>query len=81
MAKTETGRRLTAAHLKQQEALRAGVLADVIKLWPIWDPLDPSSYKKFEDAMVVLVRQRSTQSAALAARYVQMFAEAETGGD
>ena len=80
MARTAEGKLLTDLHRRQQLALRASVVRDVMKLWPIWVPSDPGSYARFEDAMVLLVQSRSVQSAALSARYYQNFREAEIGG-
>ena len=81
MARTPEGTQLTNLHRRQQLALRAATIKDVVKLWPIWQPSDPISYQRFEDAMVLLVQSRSRQSAALAARYYEQFREAEIGGE
>ena len=77
MALTATGRRLTANHRRQQLALRAKVIREVMRLWPAWRPKDPSSFKAFEDAMVILTQARSEQSAAIAARYLEQFRRVE----
>lgn len=77
MAITATGRRLTANHRRQQLALRAKVIREVMTLWPAWQPKDPGSFKAFEDAMVLLVQSRSQQSAAIAADYLQRFRRVE----
>lgn len=77
MAMTKAGTALTEAHRLQQLALRASVVRDVAKLWPLWRPSDPASYEAFETAMALLVQSRSQQSWALAARYYQMFAGLE----
>jgi len=77
VAITEAGRRLTQLHRRRQLALRAKVVREVMYLWPAWRPKDPSSFKAFEDAMVLLVQSRSRQSAALAATYLRDFQRAE----
>jgi len=77
VARTAEGKLLTDLHRRQQLALRASVVRDVMKLWPAWQPSKPDSYQAFERAMVLLVQSRSVQSAALAARYAEMFRSAE----
>lgn len=77
MAVTESGKRLTQLHRRRQLALRAKVIREVMALWPAWQPKDPSSFKAFEDAMVLLVQSRSVQSAAIAADYLQRFRRVE----
>ncbi|HEY5474703.1 MAG TPA: hypothetical protein VIK32_16130, partial [Candidatus Limnocylindrales bacterium] len=77
MARTAEGRILTDLHRRQQGALRASVVRDVMKLWPAWQPSQPESYQAFERAMVLLVQSRSAQSAALAARYYEMYRAVE----
>lgn len=77
MAITDIGRRLTANHRRQQLALRAKVIREVMLLWPAWKPKEPSSFKAFEDAMVVLMQSRSRQSAAIAASYLDQFRRIE----
>jgi len=78
MARTPEGTRLTALHRRQQLALRAAVVRDAMKLWPAWQPSRPDSYRTFEHAMVLLVQSRSRQSAALAARYYEMYRAIES---
>jgi hypothetical protein len=80
MAVTAAGAALTEAHRLQQLALRASVVRDVAKLWPMWQPSDPASYEAFETAMALLVQSRSEHSWALAARYYEMFAGLESPG-
>src|SRR5450830_617374 len=77
MARTAEGRMLTDLHRRQQLALRASVVRDVMKLWPAWQPSKPDSYQAFERALVLLVQSRSVQSASLAAHYAEMFRAAE----
>ena len=77
MAATKAGAALTETHRLQQLALRASVVRDVAKLWPMWTPSNPGSYQAFETAMALLVQSRSRQSWALAARYYEMFSGLE----
>ena len=77
MARTAEGRLLTDLHRRQQMALRASVVRDVMKLWPAWQPSKPDSYQAFERAMVLLVQSRSVQSATISARYYEMYRAAE----
>jgi hypothetical protein len=77
VAITAAGRRLTQMHRRQQLALRAKVIRDVVQLWPAWQPKDPSSYRAFEDAMVLLAQSRSQQSAAIAAAYLEQYRRVE----
>jgi hypothetical protein len=79
MARTPEGKLLTELHRKQQLALRARVVRDVMRIFPAWRPSDPKSYEAFAEAMVLMVKSRSTESAALAARYFELFRAVETG--
>jgi hypothetical protein len=78
MARTAQGAALTAAHRQAQLALRAQVIRDVIKLYPAWRPSDPASYQAFEEALVLLTQARIKDSAAIAARYYELFALADS---
>lgn len=80
MARTPLGTALTQSHRRQQLALRASVVRDVMKLWPAWQPSKPDSYQAFERALVLLVQSRSVQSAAISARYYQLFRAADAPG-
>jgi len=77
VAITAAGKALTNLHRRQQLALRAQVIREVMQLWPAWQPMPPDSVKAFEQAMVLLVQSRSKQSAAIAARYLERFRQAE----
>ena len=79
MALNAETRRLTQVHLRLQLGLRAAVIRDIIRLFGTWDPFDRESLDKVSLAVYVLAQQRSTNSAALAARYFQMFKEADMG--
>jgi hypothetical protein len=77
MARTPESTALTAAHLAQQAGVRASVMRDVIRLFPMWDPDEPASWGRFVQAVTLLVQQRGTMSSALAARYYAMFRAAD----
>jgi hypothetical protein len=70
---------LTSAHARAQLGLRASVIRDLIKLFPMWDPFDAASYDRFLTAVALLAEARSANSAALAARYYQMYKAADAG--
>jgi hypothetical protein len=69
--------RLTQAHLAAQLGIRASVLRDILRLMPLWNPFEPGSLEAFSAAVTLLAQQRSLDSAALAARYFQMFREVD----
>lgn len=79
MALNAETERLTAAHLAAQLGLRASVIRDIMRLAPMWDPFSPESLDAFVLAVVALAQSRSIDSAALAARYFEMFKEADLG--
>lgn len=76
---TTRQQRLTSRHMAQQLGLRAAVLRDIIKLYPMWQLNDPASYERFVEAMTLLVQSRATNSAALAARYFRMYKDVDLG--
>lgn len=78
MATTQQ-QRLTSRHLATQLGLRASVIRDIIKLYPMWQLNDPDSYDRFVEAVTLLVQTRATNSAALASRYFQMYRELDLG--
>lgn len=45
----------------------------------MWNPFQPGSLEAFAAAVTLLAQQRSVNSAALAARYFEMFKEADLG--
>ena len=79
MARTRQGALLTDLQLRQQLGLRAATVRDIIKLYPIWDLADPASYERFVNAVIVLTQAWARNSAALAARYYEMFRNIDTG--
>ncbi len=79
MARTKEGAQLTIGHLRQQLALRAATIKDIVKLFPLWDPGNEASFDPFVAAMIALAQVRSQTSAAMASRYYQMFRAVELG--
>ena len=79
MARTPEGTQLTNLHRRQQLALRAATIKDIVRLYPMWNLDDPASYERFVKAVTLLVQARATNSAALAARYYQLFKAADLG--
>lgn len=79
MARTAAANALTALHQRQQKALCATALQELFKLFPVWTPGDTASYQALEDALVLLIGARGQQSAALAAKYYDLFRLAEMG--
>ncbi len=77
MARTKEGAALTEVQRRRQLGLRAATIRDIIRLWPMWDLDDPSSYDRFVDAVIVLTQSRARDSAVLAARYYEMFKDVE----
>jgi hypothetical protein len=84
VAATALGTQLTELHYRQQTALRAKVLQDVLKLWPAVDvsSIDAvtSTWPAFEQALLTLIQARYGNSAGLAVRYYDMFRAAEGVG-
>ena len=77
MARTAAGATLSALHREDQLALRAKVLRAVMRLFPIWDPSDPASYRRFEEALVILTRAGYDDSAFIAQRFYEQFRAVE----
>ncbi|MET0419507.1 MAG: hypothetical protein ABW022_26125 [Actinoplanes sp.] len=80
MAKTAAGAELTAAHHAAQLAVRAGSIANLIKLWQIVDPANLSgTIDVFVQAAVLLAGSGFDESAGTAARYYSLFRQVEGG--
>jgi hypothetical protein len=81
VAATTLGTQLTELHYRQQVALRAQTLQQVLRLWPAVDvsTIDTvtSTWPAFEEALLTLIKARYGNSAGLAARYYQVFRAAE----
>ncbi|MEU5950335.1 hypothetical protein ABZ793_32995 [Micromonospora sp. NPDC047465] len=78
MARTIAGAQLTVAHRQAQLALRADVLADLTRLWTLFDAGDlEATFTRFAAAAEILIRQRHGDSAGLAAAYFERFRSAE----
>ena len=74
---------LTAQHRTAQLALRALVLRDVTRLWPLWRAGRVATYGEFADAAAALIQARHLESAGLGAAYYRAFrrAAAVAGAD
>lgn len=81
MASTTLGAQLTELQYRQQVALRAGVMADTLRLTPALDlsSIDAitATWDPFEQAASTLVDARYGNSSGIAARYFEMFRSAE----
>ncbi|HSV92146.1 MAG TPA: hypothetical protein VLH81_03680 [Desulfobacterales bacterium] len=77
MARTAAGAALTALHQRSQLALRAALLRDLARLWPMFDPATFGTFDRFTGVATVLLTMRHRDSAALAARYLSAFRMAE----
>lgn len=77
MSRTAAGAALTITHRRQQLALQAQTIRDLLALWPAWNPRDQASWDRFVVLATTLVRLRNGQSAGLAAGYFDRFRVAE----
>ncbi|MFC6090867.1 hypothetical protein [Saccharothrix lopnurensis] len=80
MAGTVRGRELTDQQRRDQLAIRARMLADIIELWQLLDPEQPAETTAswLGQAVPAVLRYRS-ESARSAATYYDAFRHAETG--
>ena len=81
MARTRQGELLTQLHRQQQMALRAAIVREVVRLYPMWQPSDPASFGAFQDVMVLLTQSGAQRSAALSAAYYRLFRAVEVPSD
>lgn len=80
MARTSAGAELTAAHHAAQLAVRAGSIANLVKLWRIVDPTDlRNTIDVFVSAAVLLAGSGFDESAGTAQRYYGLFRRVEGG--
>jgi hypothetical protein len=80
MARTPAGAELTTAHHAAQLAVRAGSIANLVKLWRVVDPADLSgTIDTFVSAAVLLAGSGFDESAATAQRYYGLFRRVEGG--
>lgn len=77
MARTAAGAALTAQHGQLQRRLSAGMLAQLLRLWPAVDTQAPETFDLFSAAAVQLVLAGRRTSAGLAAAYLAGFGIAE----
>lgn len=76
MARSDAGAALTRTHRRQQLALRASVVREVLVLSKLWN----SPFDDFADATATLVSSRRRDSAAISSRYYRAFRVAEGPG-
>lgn len=78
MTLTATAVRLTETHRRAQLAVRAALVADVLRLWGVFDPDDiGGSWARLEPAFLALIAAYGNVSAGLAAGYYEEFRAAE----
>jgi hypothetical protein len=79
MATTTAGRQLTSQHGRQQTAIRAAAIADVLQVWQAGFDLDDidESWRRMEPAVVAVTNDYRRQSSNVAAGYYQAFRTAE----
>lgn len=77
MARTEAGATLTRQHRSLQLALRSVTIAELLRLWPVFDPRQLSTYERFMEVAAILIAARYRDSVGLAARYFRDFRAAE----
>ncbi len=77
MARTAEGAALSERHRLAQLAIRAALVADLARLWPLFDVTNPDSFDRFAAAAATLVRSRNRDSAGLAVRYLTSFRRVE----
>jgi hypothetical protein len=81
VAVTAAGAVLTQTHRRAQVALRADVLADLTRMWRLFDSGDlMATFERFAAAAEILIRQRHDDSAGLAAAYFEEFRRREGVG-
>ena len=71
---------LTERQRLRQMGLRSATIRDIIRLMPLWNLDDPASYDRFVEMVIALTQARARDSSVLAARYYEMFRDAELPG-
>jgi hypothetical protein len=80
VARTAAGAELTTAHHAAQLAVRAGSIANLVRLWRIVDPTDlRNTIDTFVAAAVLLAGSGFDESAGTARRYYTLFRRVEGG--
>lgn len=79
MALTAQGAALSAQHRAAQLALRASLIRDLTRLWPMFDPTEFGTFEAFAALAATLVAARHRDSAGLAAAYYHAFRALELG--
>jgi hypothetical protein len=77
MAITSAGATLTSWQYSQQLAIRASLLGNLQRLWPLFRPGDFATFDGFARLAAVLVRGANQASAQLAGRYLVAFRAVE----
>lgn len=78
MAATTSAAQLTELHRQAQLALRAALVTDVLRLWPMFDVDDiGASWAALEPALLAMVLAYGNMSAGLAGGYYEEFRSAE----
>lgn len=73
MANTELGRQLTVRHRERQLQLRAAVLQQFMRLWPVWNVGDPQSFDLLVQAALPVVRSGQQASGVLSRDYYRAY--------
>jgi hypothetical protein len=79
VAVTAGGATLSVQHRVAQLAIRAALLRDLARLWPMFDPTDFGTFERFPSLATTLIAARHRDSAGLAVAYYQAFRTIETG--
>jgi hypothetical protein len=77
VARTDEGAELTRSHRSLQLALRSALIAELLLLWPAFDPRKFDTYERFMGMAAILIAARYRDSVGLAARYFRDFRAAE----
>lgn len=78
MALTEAAVQLTETHRQAQLAIRAALVADLLRIWGIFDPEDiGESWATLEAVLLAMIAAYGNLSAGLAAGYYEEFRAAE----
>jgi hypothetical protein len=77
VARTEAGAELTRRHHGQQLQVRAAALRSYMRLWPLWELDDASTYQRLVAASLPLVRSHYQASSVLAGGYYEAHRRAE----
>lgn len=79
MSRTAAGASLSAAHRDGQVQIRAALVRDYMRIWPLWEG-NERSFRRLVEATVPLIRGYHQLSASLASSYYEAFRAAEQVG-